>query len=400
MTEATRSYGDRADQVHQFFEKKREWSKIKDRIVGSYISCYLKTVQHRGRPIIIVDAFCGPGRFGDGNDGSPVIICDTIAKMNAGVGIGCLFADSHQKHRDELEACLAEHMKTGIAGKPLSDFSEALSQALTVGRGSTLFFYLDPYGIKDLDFEVVKQIYERDTAQSTEVLINFNFKAFMRMSGNWSYADSVDEVARKVKESKIEKVNSVMGGDYWLAIVTNPALNKIQREDAVVDAYMGQVRKYFKYTYSIPVKEMDEGDRDVPADDLAKYHLIFGTRSRRAVLYMNDVAGNALEPYFKQFKDGLLFEMTPERYAAASREAVKAEILKVLASGPMKRKEIYEAVVPGFFLHYRSKHYRAMIDEMVFSEGQLFADPKTMKRKNQLNETTRLATKPWPAGQR
>ena len=53
-----------------------------------------------------------------------------------------------------------------------------------------MFFYLDPYGIKDVDFETVKQIYERDTTQSTEILLNFNFKTFMRMSGNWSYTDS------------------------------------------------------------------------------------------------------------------------------------------------------------------------------------------------------------------
>ena len=314
MTNDESKYGNRSDQIHSFFCAKREWSKVKDKIVGDYMTCYLRTIQHRRRPIIIVDAFSGPGRFEDGSEGSPLIICGAIDKApKHGVGIACLFSDSHSAHRLELEKCLAGYIEKGIAEKPLSNFSDALSRALEVGGGATLFFYLDPYGIKDLEFETVKLIYERSTSQSTEVLINFNFKTFMRMSGNWSYNDSVSEVARKVKNAKVNLVNNVMGGDYWFNIVRNPELNKIQREDAVVDEYKNRIRRFFRYTYSIPVKEKDDSSAAVPEDELAKYHLIFGTRSPRAVVYMNDVAHIALEPYFKQFKDGLLFPMTPKR---------------------------------------------------------------------------------------
>jgi len=242
------------------------------------------------------------------------------------------------------------------------------------------------------------QIYKRDPSQSTEVLINFNFKAFMRMSGNWSYSDSGDEVARKVKQSKVETVNSAMGGDYWIGIVTNPALNKIQREDAVVGAYMDRVRAFFQYTFAIPVKETDEGGESTPADDLAKYHLIVGTRSARAVVYMNDVANIALGPYFSQFKDGLLFAMTPKRYESTSIEDVKAAILKAVNDRPLTRPQIYEAIVPDYFMRYRCKDYRAMIDALAFKEGKLFPDLRTLKRKGQLNDATMLSIKPWQGG--
>lgn len=398
MSKDHRVYGTRADEIHPFFREKREWSKVKDKIVDDYITCYLKTIHRRGRPIIIVDAFSGPGRFGDGSAGSPLIICGAIGKTpQRRVGMACLFSDSHPAHRVALESCLAGYIKKGIAGKPLSDFSEALSRALQVGKGSTLFFYLDPYGIKDLDFKIVKQIYERDRSQSTEVLINFNFKTFMRMSGNWSYTDSASEVASKVKQSKAETVSGVMGGDYWIDIVTNPSLDRFQREDAVVAAYMDRVRESFRYTFAIPVKEMEDG-AGVPVDDLAKYHLIFGTRSARAVVYMNDVANIALEPYFDKFKEGLLFPMTPKRYGPSSMQEVKAAIMKAVAVQPMRRPQVYEAIVPYYFLHYRCKDYRAMIDDLVFKEMRLFADPRTRKRKNQLNDETLLSTGPWPGG--
>jgi three-Cys-motif partner protein len=391
------NYGERADQVHPFFMEKRPWSRVKDKIVGDYITCYLKTIQHRHRPILIVDAFAGPGRFGDNSEGSPLIICNAIDRApKGGVGIGCLFADAHLQHRTELEACLKDYIRRGVSERPYLDCAEALSRALEIGTGSTLFFYLDPYGIKDLDFEMVKQIYARNPRQSTEVLINFNFRAFMRLSGNWSYGDSASTIANKVKQSKIETVDRVMGGQYWLKIITNPTLDKLARENAVVSAYMDKVREFFRFTYSIPVKERDESVYEVPADELARYHLIFGTRSPRAVTYMNDVARNALEPYFNQFKEGLLFDMTPDRYQPASTDEVKSAIVQAVAARGQRRPQIYETIVPRFFMHYRLKDYRAMIDQLAFVEHRLFPDKRTMRRANQLNDDTILSAMPWP----
>jgi hypothetical protein len=72
------------------------------------------------------------------------------------------------------------------------------------------------------------------------------------------------------------------------------------------DEYRNPVRQYLPHAYTIPVKEQTD-DYAVPGDELARYHLIFATRHPRAVVLMNDVARNALEPYLRQFKDGLLF---------------------------------------------------------------------------------------------
>jgi len=390
-------YGSGPDEVDTFFKAKKPWSKVKDAIVNNYIHCYLKTVQHLERQILIVDGFSGPGRFGDDTPGSPLIICQAISATAKGqVGIGCLFADAHPGHRAALEIALADYIKRGVTKKPYDDCAEALTQALKAGTNATLFFYLDPYGIKDLEFEMVKQIYERDPWRSTEVLINFDFRTFMRMSGNWGYGDSADEVSHKVKAAKVERVNRVMGGDYWQGIVTEPSLNKIAREDAVVSAYIDRVRQFFRFVYTIPVRERNETEYAVPTDELARYHLIFGTRSPRAVQYMNDVSLNALAPYFTQFKEGLLFDMTPERRQPAPREKVKADIVHAVSATPLKRPDIYEIVIPKFFMQYLVKDYRKMINELTFDEGRLYPDRSTMKKKRKLNDNTLLSANPWP----
>jgi three-Cys-motif partner protein len=396
MIQPEKKYGPGPNQIDEFFKEKRQWSETKDKILGDYIDCYLKTVTGRHQPIIIVDGFAGPGKFGDDTDGSPLIICKAIDRRSSrtDVGIGCVFADNKAVHRQALEILIENYIQKGIASRPLMSFSEALTYALKIGSGSTLFFYLDPYGIKDMEFDTVRQIYDRSPSQSTEVLINFSYPTVMRMSGNWSYGDSPEEVSRRVKQAKVETLNRYMGGDYWLDIVTNPHLDKTQREDIIVRAYTDRVRKFFKYAYSIPVKEL-ETSPGVPADDTAKYHLVFGTRSSRAVQYMNDVAISAIRPYLNQFEEGLLFAMTPERFVAAPIDEVKAAIVKVVEHQPMKRPGIYEAIIPTYFLQYRTPDYRKMIEDLVFRERRLFADPRTLKTKNHLNNETLIAAKPW-----
>ena len=390
-------YGPGPDQINDFFRAKRSWSKVKDKVFGDYINTYLKTVQHLRRRIVIVDGFAGPGIFGDDTDGSPSILCKQVHENAKGyVGIGCLFADAHPGHRAALERNLAGYIADGTCERPFADWSEALTRALKIGTGgATLFFYLDPYGIKELDFDMVRQIYERDPSRSTEVLINFNFRTFMRMSGSWNYADTADEVSKKVKQGKTDTVNRVMGGDYWLQIITDPRLSKIGREDAVVGAYLERLRQFFKFAYAIPVKERLEEERGIPDDELAHYHLIFGTRSPRAIVYMNDIALNALEPYFRQFTEGLLFDFTPDRYKAVETEAVKDAIVQACSVRPLDRLQIWEAVIPQFFMHYRKKDYRLMIEEL-FRSGRLHADPRTMNTPGKLNEKTRLSPKPFP----
>jgi three-Cys-motif partner protein len=392
-------YGTDQDQIDQFFESKRSWSRVKDRIVKDYVSMYLNTVHKLNRRIVLVDAFAGPGKFGDGEDGSPLIMCKAIdeigKRQGRKVGTSCVFADTRLAHREALKVNLADFIKNGLCGEPFSECSEAIAHAIDTYRLSTIFFYLDPFGIRDIEFDMIRQIYERNPKQSTEVLINFNFRTFMRLSGNWRYDATATDVAEKVKSSKVETVNKAMGGDYWQAIVTDPSLNKLDREDAVIQAYLERLRKYFKFAHAIPVKERKPDEMDVPVDELAHYHLIFGTRSPRAVIYMNDVAKSALDPYMSQFKEGLLFDLTPERYQPAPTSAVKDAIVSALSSGSLLRPDIYEAVIPKFFMSYRTKDYRAMVDELVFKEGRLFPDKSTMKLANKLNDQTLISARPW-----
>ena len=46
-------------------------------------------------------------------------------------------------------------------------------------------------------------------------------------------------------------------------------------------------------------------------------------------------------------------------------------------------------------MHHLKKDYRAMIDELTFQEGRLYANTPTMKVGNKLNDDTLLSAIPW-----
>ncbi len=145
---AARQYGHGPDQIDPFFAYKREWSKVKDEIVSKYFACYLKTIPKRGRRIVIVDGFSGPGNFGDGNDGSPLTICKAVRAAHVEVGVTCLFAEAHPVHRTVLAETLQEY--AGIAEPPLPDFPTALARALRLAAMQRSFSTSIPTALKTL----------------------------------------------------------------------------------------------------------------------------------------------------------------------------------------------------------------------------------------------------------
>ena len=60
-----------------FFKKKNEWSVIKDKLLGCYLTPYFQKVLRTGKPICYIDCFAGKGMFEDGTEGSPLIALNT-----------------------------------------------------------------------------------------------------------------------------------------------------------------------------------------------------------------------------------------------------------------------------------------------------------------------------------
>ncbi len=82
--------------TQNFFEKKKEWSKKKDRILSTYLKPYLAKVAITKKPLIFIDCFAGKGKFDDGEIGSPLIIknaCDNYVKNYSAIDVKLIFIE-------------------------------------------------------------------------------------------------------------------------------------------------------------------------------------------------------------------------------------------------------------------------------------------------------------------
>jgi hypothetical protein len=58
----------------EFFGGKRSWSRIKDKILDSYMPAYIAKVRSRGQRLLLIDAFAGSGRCSAaGILGTPIV---------------------------------------------------------------------------------------------------------------------------------------------------------------------------------------------------------------------------------------------------------------------------------------------------------------------------------------
>ena len=134
-----------------FFKEKKVWSEVKDELLGCYFKPYVQKILHTYKPLVYVDCFAGKGKFEDGKPGSPIIALDTIkdcvqSTTMESVTISTFFIDLN--YASDLQINLKNYPDVNIiSGK----FEDKIIDVLKNKKGSNIFLYIDPYGIKALN---------------------------------------------------------------------------------------------------------------------------------------------------------------------------------------------------------------------------------------------------------
>ena len=275
-------------QTKDFFKEKKAWSVLKDELLGYYLVPYIAKIRWTGKPLFIFDCFAGKGKFDNGMNGSPIIIAEQIkaniqknptlrGKLN-GVFI-------EKKYSDELKINLSGYSSTEVLP---GTFEDNLKKILSLDKNSSIFLYVDPYGIKNLNLSNFNLVKEKQFS-SFELLMNFNTAGFLREGCRLlKYTEllSDDEVTDYESDEDIntaDRMDSIAGGTYWQEIVKKYYDNTIdiyQAEDAFISEYSRQLGSIFKFTVNIPIK--------IKSDHLPKYRLIFGTNHEDGLILMAD----------------------------------------------------------------------------------------------------------------
>lgn len=333
-----------------YFKEKRIWSKTKDSLLSCYLTPFFeKTYGHSQDGYVYVDAFAGPGKFDSGEAGSPIIAIQKFVATAHGRPSKCcaqfIFGEANADARIKLKE--AAHKACGnvnyLCSPILCDsFEEAMGVAQTANprpskTPATFFYYVDPYGVKDLRLDLLCQ---SPNFEHTEALVNFNTVGFMRDGAEalrvaLNLPAGVKVINRGFEETipvteRIQRLNDCIGSDGWQDILSRHGLDYWERERLIGQLFCDNARKSYRYVTNMPIKDMTHR---VERTGEVKYRLVHMTNNADGCILMND---NMLKRnHDNQVRQQMLFKVDVDQHVidAAAIEKDLEDAISCMPAG-------------------------------------------------------------------
>lgn len=363
-------------QTKDFFKEKKAWSLFKDKILDYYLVPYLAKILRTGKPLVIFDCFAGKGKFDGGENGSPIIIAEHIKSLiqnNVLLKEKIKGVSIEKKYIEDLRDNLSGYLNTEILE---GTFEDNIENILVAKQDSNIFLYIDPYGIKSLNFSNFYQIKEKHFS-SVEILMNFNSRGFLREGCRLLKYEGLledEEIGDyEIDEdvNTIEKMDSIAGGNYWKDIVKNYYSSDIdiyQAEEQFISEYSDKMKEIFRYTVNIPIK--------LKATHLPKYRLIFGSNHEDGLILMADNMNKKWKEILAKERDkqDVLFEFEFPDLALYKGFDINKDILSCLPETGEKfsLKSVIVKLIMKYGITFPEKEYIQKIREM--EKRELFVD--------------------------
>lgn len=263
-----------------FFYVKKEWSRVKDTLLGAYLPVYFAKVIHTRKPIVYIDCFAGAGKFKKNDeDGSPRI---ALAARRTAIENSSYAAPKIDMyfiepiHADELCENIADYPRDDGHGEVFvikDTYENAVPEILSKVEGANVFLYVDPFGIKNLGNRIFVDACKRFSG-SVELLLNLNSFGFIRdacrVAGTVYDGESVELDERESDTEPVSKddgelLSAIAGGDYWKTIIDEykadpekPPLPSRKAEKDFSAAYKYTLSQSgggpFQYVLDIPIR--------------------------------------------------------------------------------------------------------------------------------------------------
>lgn len=341
-----------------FFVGKRPWSLIKDQILRDYIPAYLSKVKKLRCPIVLVDGYAGPGKFEDGEPGSPLIICSEAEKYAKGL-YSAHFFNIKLAYHEKLEAIIKRAGWSNSANCYRGNSLKYIKHIPQILTNHTVFLYLDPFGLKGCGFDQLEPFLARDPNYSTEIVLTMCMPVVHRLA-------SYHAVEKGLIDKRIERyhntLSTVFGGDYWGKILFQQSTSAEDREIQLIEAYLDKLREYLPYAGYCPVRQR--------SDKRIKYFMVFVSRHPDTMLLMNDSMHKAYyssmheADYGGTLLEGINWRDMPMPEESSIRR-LKMLILELLSQqNGESRDTIWLRVVQSKFMRFDHTLYLAAIKQL------------------------------------
>lgn len=297
------------DQTEYFQEKKR-WSKTKDSILSCYLPPFFQKVMTASRNgIVYVDCFAGQGKFDNGEYGSPLIAIqkcrEAYRKSRQKPPLKFIFAEARRLSRQQLEenARHAAGDYRAFSGNRIQIVASC-DEAIRLANGttlkgnetpSTIFYYLDPYGIKDMRLDAIMH---SPVMEHTEALVNFCSVGFVRAAcAALKVSASIPDDAVDISEAfptetstadRVERLTKAVGTDEWIGLIHRFEAGEVdfwEVERGVTNMFCRSASAHYRYVTNMPIKDMSHASG---SGGLLKYRLVHMSNYHDGCVLMND----------------------------------------------------------------------------------------------------------------
>lgn len=372
-----------------FFADPKYASLAKITILGKYLKPFTYKLGSRPpRRVWLVDGFAGQGTYdpddsGRCDDGSPATSAKLareleLREQELGRDDPLLRTINVEADRETYVKLIGNlapyrHLCTNIN----KTFEGALEEILARIRNDPALFFLDPFGVNGIEMHLLDRIRER--AGKTELLIHFSDRSVLRMAGNLDDNEQRKEVGQKAADSKVAKLDQVIGSLWWQRIWQNKTLATDQRIDDIAKLYASELRtRGFDHVHEIRMRDH--------YPDRPKYRLVFCTRSPHGVELMSYFACEYERELFDRHYEGSFDLFWIKQTREAARATLREEIHALgVSRGTLSRREIVHALTPAHFGEFLGSEYDEAIRSLVDRGG--------IERKSRkgIKETERLA---------
>jgi three-Cys-motif partner protein len=353
-----------------FFEGKRPWSKIKDRILASYLNPYLAKVSRLGRQILLIDAFAGPGVFQDGSPGSPLFICKAAEKYATG-NYQAVFINKDPSYHSKLDSVLRKGGWYPQARAIQGESRELLSVVAELLADQTVFLYIDPFGL-NCEFSTLAPFLNRNHRYSTEIVINLSMPILHRLAGREKLLEGV--IDPDLQTRRFDLLTRVLGGEYWKEALLVEGLETKHRENMIVRGYMHRLSDngYLTITGACPIQATRDG--------ATKYYMVFASQHRDSRRIFNDGMLEAFNDFMNQqeMAETLFADLSWKEWR--NTKELEQIVVSYVSNYPgCTRLELWHIILQDYFLRFTESEYKKAVSA-VFNAG-LIVTPTPRKTK-------------------
>jgi len=351
--------------AQDYYRERKEWSERKHRLLARYLTPFVRILGGTWRGVVYyVDGFAGPGIYADGCEGSPLLAAQHATRLREQgkyYGLRCINIELSPRHHANLEASTKAYAQ--VVQNYQGTFGQHIGDVLQTIAGYPALFFLDPFGVKGMEWRHVEPILNR--ADPTDILLRFDSSTIARLAG--SASSSARQAAAKVH--RLTEIYGVDGPEEWIRewrrgqTAHERALNMLRLYLRRLRSSINMGAGSFAAGYSI---------RDV--EGRHKYYIAFASRHQKAAVLMSNTIHEVEATYEQEVQEyrkqktlqPTLPGMVPseEEIFREKVRRVKEDLAQRFAGQTISRLWLHARILDKWFGRIKRTHLTRALEEL------------------------------------